>query len=70
MLTEAISGTTKVLNAKEMKDDNGAVIGSDITPNEHVWSMVATNAATLIAASIFTRKRVAAGREPIMGYIL
>jgi hypothetical protein len=70
ILTDAINGTTKLLNATELADADGNVIGSDVTVGEHFWGMIATNVATAVAVSKVTRSRVAQGKEAIAGILL
>jgi len=65
ILTDTTNGLTKTFTGKDITDAAGAVIGSDITVNEHLWSMVANTAATAIATSMYTRKRVAQGKAPV-----
>jgi fructose-specific phosphotransferase system component IIB len=69
LITDSISGITKVLTAEEIKDAEGAVIGSNVTVNEHFWGMLTSNVVSMIVASKVTRDRVSKGNDPVVGLL-
>jgi hypothetical protein len=61
ILTDAINGVTKLFVPSTEENP--------ITDGEHLWGTVAVAAASTVAASMFTRKRVAAGNAPVAGFL-